>query len=100
MKVLVTGATGQLGSALLKQLKNTNYEVKITSRRKPDNLNFDWVYSDFLTGEGLEAAINDVDVIIHAATSPRKDSKIIDVSRFGEFLNMCQHIKHFIYPSL
>ncbi|MCM3694531.1 SDR family oxidoreductase [Neobacillus niacini] len=100
MKVLVTGATGQLGSALLKQLKNTNYEVTITSRRKPDNLNFDWVYSDFLTGEGLEAAINEMDVIIHTATSPRKDSKIIDVSEFGNFLNMCQHIKHFIYPSI
>jgi uncharacterized protein YbjT (DUF2867 family) len=42
LRVLVTGATGQLGSALLKQLKNTNYEVKITSRRKPDNLNFEW----------------------------------------------------------
>jgi uncharacterized protein YbjT (DUF2867 family) len=100
LKVLVTGATGQLGSALLKQLKYTNYEVKITSRRKPDNLYYDWVYSDFLTGEGLEAAINDVDVILHAATSPRKDSKIIDVSGFGKFLNMCQHIKHFIYPSI
>lgn len=53
-----------------------------------------------MTGEGLETAIHDVDVIIHAATSPRKDSKIIDVSGFGEFLNMCQHIKHFIYPSI
>jgi len=101
MKVLVTGATGQLGLALLKQLKNSNYEVKITSRRKPENTyHFEWVYSDFLTGEGFEEAIDDVDVIIHAATSPRKDSDIIDVSGLGKFFDMCQHIKHFIYPSI
>ncbi|MDQ0970194.1 uncharacterized protein YbjT (DUF2867 family) [Neobacillus niacini] len=100
LKVLVTGVTGQLGSALLKQLKNTDYEVKITSRRKPENVNFEWVYCDFLTGEGLEEAVNDVDVVIHAATSPRKDSDIIDVSGFNKFLDTSQHIKHFIYPSI
>lgn len=101
LKVLITGATGQLGLDLLKQLKNTDYQVKITSRRKPENINpFEWVYSDFLTGEGLEDAIIDVDVIIHAATSPMKDSNIVDVVGFGHFLDMSQHIKHFIYPSI
>jgi uncharacterized protein YbjT (DUF2867 family) len=100
LKVLVTGATGQLGSALLRQLKNTDYHVKITSRRKPENVNFEWVYCDFLTGEGLEEAVNNIDVVIHAATSPRKDSDIIDVLGFKRFLDMSQHIKHFIYPSI
>lgn len=100
LKVLVTGATGQLGSALLRQLKNTDYHVKITSRRKPENVNFEWVYCDLLTGEGLEEAVNDVDVVIHAVTSPRKDSDIIDVSGFNKFLDTAQHIKHFIYPSI
>lgn len=100
LKVLVTGATGQLGLALLKQLKNTDYQVKLTSRRKLDIFNFEWVYSDFLTGEGLNEAISDVDVIIHAATSPRKDSDIIDVSGLKELLDISQGIKHFIYPSI
>ena len=100
LRVLVTGATGQLGLALLKQLKNTDYQVKITSRRKPENVYFEWVYSDLMTGKGLEEAIKDVDLIIHAATSPVKDSDIIDVSGFNKFLEMAQHIKHFIYPSI
>lgn len=100
LKVLVTGATGQLGLALLKQLENTDYQVKITSRRKPENLKVEWVHSDFLTGEGLAEAIKDVDVIIHAATSPMKNSDIIDVSGFGKFLDICLNIKHFIYPSI
>ncbi|MFB3162557.1 NAD(P)H-binding protein [Neobacillus sp. 179-J 1A1 HS] len=100
LKVLVTGATGQLGLALLKQLKNTDYNVKITSRRKLENFNFEWVYSDLLTGEGLKEAVNDVDVIIHAATSPRKDSDMIDVSGLKELLDISQGVKHFIYPSI
>jgi uncharacterized protein YbjT (DUF2867 family) len=100
LKVLVTGATGQLGLALLKQLKDTDYQIKITSRNKPENVNFDWVYSDFLTGEGFEEAINDIDVVIHTATSPRKNSDIIDVSGLKKFLDLSQDIKHFIYPSI
>jgi uncharacterized protein YbjT (DUF2867 family) len=100
LKVLVTGATGQLGLALLNQLKDTDYQIKITSRRKPENVYFNWVYCDFLTGEGIEEAVNDVDVVIHAATSPRKNSDIIDVSGLKKFLDFSQDIQHFIYPSI
>ncbi|WP_160724937.1 SDR family oxidoreductase [Bacillus sp. USDA818B3_A] len=101
MRILVTGSTGQLGSALLKQLKGSDYKVKITSRRKPEGIgDFEWVYSDLLYGEGLEEAIKDVDIIIHAATSPIKHSKMVEVSGFKEFLSKMEHIKHFIYPSI
>ncbi|MCP3764593.1 SDR family oxidoreductase [Domibacillus sp. A3M-37] len=101
MRILVTGATGQLGSALLNQLKDSGYKVKITSRRKPEEIgDFEWVYSDLLSCEGIEEAVKDVDVIIHAATSPIKNSKNVEVSGFEEFLRKIPHIKHFIYPSI
>ena len=101
MRILVTGSTGQLGSTLLKQLNGSDYQVKLTSRRKPEGIeHFEWVYSDLLTGEGIEEAIKDVEVIIHAATSPIKNSKIVEVSGFKEFLGKLHHIKHFIYPSI
>lgn len=100
LRILVTGASGQLGLALLKQLKNTDFQVKLTSRRKPANVIFEWVYSDLMTGKGLEEAIKAVDVIIHAATSPRKDSDMIDVSGLKKLLDMSKDIKHFIYPSI
>ncbi|XIH25764.1 nmra-like family protein (plasmid) [Priestia aryabhattai] len=101
MRILVTGSTGQLGSSLLKQLKGSDYKVKITSRRKPEGIgNFEWIYSDLSSGEGLEVAIKDVDVIIHAATSPIKNSKMVEVSGFKEFLGKLKHIKLFIYPSI
>ena len=101
LRILVTGSTGQLGSVLLNQLKGSDYKVKITSRRKPEGIgHFEWVYSDLLSGEGLEEAIKDVDVIIHAATSPIKNSKNIEVIGFENFLSKLQYIKHFIYPSI
>lgn len=100
LRILVTGSTGQLGSALLKQLKGLDYQVKITSRSKPEGVDFTWVYSDLLSGEGLEEAVKDVDVIIHAATSPIKNSKNIEVAGFEKILSKLHHIKHFIYPSI
>lgn len=101
LRVLVTGSTGHLGSTLLKQLKGTDYKIKITSRRKPEGLGqFDWVYSDLSSGEGLEEAIKDVDVIIHAATSPIKNSKMVEVLGFKRFLGKMEHVKHLIYPSI
>ncbi|ULT59635.1 NAD(P)H-binding protein [Neobacillus drentensis] len=101
MKVLVTGSSGQLGSTLLKQLNGSDYQVKLTSRRKPEGIeHLEWVYSDLSTGEGIEEAIKDIDVIIHAATSPIKNSKIVEVSGFKEFIGKLHHIKHFLYPSI
>ncbi|MGQ4666554.1 SDR family oxidoreductase [Metabacillus halosaccharovorans] len=101
LKILVTGSTGKLGSALLNQLESSGYQIKLTSRRKPERIgNGEWVYSDLLSGEGLEEAVKDVDVIIHAATSPVKHSKIVEVSGFKEFLGKMQHIKYMIYPSI
>lgn len=102
MNLLVTGSSGQLGSTLLKQLNSSDYQVKLTSRKKPEGIeHFEWVYSDLLTGEGIEEAIKDVDVIIHAATSPIKNSKIVEVSGFKEFIGKLHHIKHlFIRPLL
>lgn len=101
LRILVTGSTGQLGSALLNQLKGSKYKVKITSRKKPEDIGpFEWVYSDLLTGAGIEEAVKDVEVIIHAATSPIKNSRIIEVKGLEKFLSKLQHIKHFIYPSI
>ncbi|WP_075618472.1 SDR family oxidoreductase [Paenisporosarcina indica] len=101
MKILVTGSTGLLGSALLNQLSSSAYKIKITSRSKREqSAPFEWVYSDLLSGDGIEEAVKGVDVIIHAATSPLKNSRIVEVSGFGEFLGKIQHIKHFIYPSI
>ena len=97
----MTGSTGQLGSALLNQLKGSEYKVKITSRRKLERMgHFEWVYSDLLSSEGLEEVVKNVDVIINAATSPTKKPTNIEVTGFENFLSKLKNIKHFIYSSI
>lgn len=101
MKILITGSTGQLGSALRDLLTNVNYDVRITSRKKPKDIGrFEWIYSDFSTGKGFEDVLKDVNVVIHAATNPMKHTYNIDVMGFKSFLGNAHQIDHLIYPSI
>ncbi|WP_053367966.1 SDR family oxidoreductase [Bacillus sp. FJAT-27245] len=101
MKILVTGATGKLGSALVDHLRESDNEIRLTSRKRPEYPGiFEWVYCDLKTGEGITDALKDVDVVLHAATSPLRDSTIIEVTGFERFLKEAGHVKHFIYPSI
>jgi uncharacterized protein YbjT (DUF2867 family) len=59
MRILVTGGTGTLGRAVVPAL--VGEEVLIMSRRGH-------VVADLATGEGLDAAVAGVDVIVHLAT--------------------------------
>lgn len=73
--VLVTGGTGVLGSALVKQLGG-RADLRVLSRRASDDQAF--VQGDLETGQGLEAAVDGVDVIAHCASAadyrrPRRD---------------------------
>jgi uncharacterized protein YbjT (DUF2867 family) len=66
--VLVTGATGTLGRDLVGVLEERGHAVRGLSRSRPG-----YVHADLLTGEGLAAALEGVDVVVHAATDGRKD---------------------------
>jgi uncharacterized protein YbjT (DUF2867 family) len=68
MKVLVTGASGNLGSAVLPRLVKEGHEVRPMSRRSRPG----WVTADLETGEGLAVAVRDVDAIVHLASSPTR----------------------------
>jgi uncharacterized protein YbjT (DUF2867 family) len=68
MTVLVTGASGTLGTAVLPRLAKDGHDVRPTSRRARPG----WVAADLLTGTGLAEAVRGVDAIVHLASSPRK----------------------------
>lgn len=73
--VLVTGGTGVLGSALVKELKG-RADVRTLSRRTSEDPAV--VQGDLETGAGLEAAVDGVDIIAHCASAadyrrPRRD---------------------------
>lgn len=71
--VLVTGATGTLGAALVPLLRAANLRVRILSREaapagcEPGT----WARGDLATGENLDDAVRNVNTVIHLATRPR-----------------------------
>ncbi|RJL24165.1 SDR family oxidoreductase [Bailinhaonella thermotolerans] len=71
MKVLVTGATGRLGSAVTPRLAAAGHEVRAMSRRARASADgVEWVAADLATGEGVAEAVSGVDAVLHLASAP------------------------------
>jgi dihydroflavonol-4-reductase len=71
-KVLVTGANGFTGAAVVKSLLNKGYKVKAmilpgTEESNLDGLNVEKVYGNILDKEFLDSVMSDVDVVHHVA---------------------------------
>ena len=105
MKVLVTGGAGRLGSKVVKELTETGYSVRIMSRkRQPTNLlsATEWAQADLETGQGIADAVAGIDVVIHAASSPFKHTRQIDVDGTRLLLEQARvaGVAHVIYISI
>lgn len=79
--VLVTGGTGTLGRELVSRLYDGGHTVRVMSRSAapsglPDDL--EWARADLTTGEGLLAAVDGVDAVVHAATSPPNEPPYLE----------------------
>ncbi len=67
-KILVTGATGMVGSHLVKMLTQKGYSVKATYRTAhPEIAGVDWVQADLLDVIALEEALQNMEVVFHCA---------------------------------
>src|SRR6478609_9607063 len=104
-RVLLTGGTGVLGSALAERLSASGYIVRIMSRRPaPPRLaaNTEWARADLGTGEGLSAAATGADVIIHAASDPYGKTRAVDVEGTQRLLDAARaaNVAHFAYVSI
>jgi len=105
MKVLVTGGAGRLGSKVVKELTETGYSVRIMSRkRQPTNLlsATEWAQADLETGQGIADAVAGIDVVVHAASSPFKHTRQIDVDGTRLLLEQARvaGVAHVIYISI
>jgi uncharacterized protein YbjT (DUF2867 family) len=72
--ILVTGGTGTLGRLVVRRLRDAGCDVRVLSRRSHksgDGIEF--MTGDLTTGEGLEAAVNGVETIVHCAGSTKGD---------------------------
>mgnify|MGYP001157629483 FL=1 len=75
MRVLVTGGTGTLGSAVVEKLRQHGHEAVIGSRKSGAGR----VVINLATGDGIERAVVSVDVVVHTASDPGRHARTTDV---------------------
>jgi len=73
--MLVTGGTGTLGRLVVPRLRDAGCDVRVLSRRPreggEDGIRF--VTGDLATGEGIDAAAEGTEIIVHCAGSSKGD---------------------------
>ncbi len=80
-RVLVTGATGTLGAAVVPRLNDDGFAVRAMSRRvRPGG---EWVAADLATGAGLADAVAGVDAVVHLASAPNQGRQMAEVDVEG-----------------
>jgi uncharacterized protein YbjT (DUF2867 family) len=115
MKILVTGGTGHLGSALIPRLMEQGHQLRVLARRPSAAPGVEWIAGDLATGAGVSEAVSRTDVVIHAATlSPaaqRGKFRVgdflhsptsVDVEGTRRLLDLAAHngVSHFVYVSI
>jgi len=72
--ILVTGGTGTLGRLVVARLGDAGYKVRVLSRRSREaGEGIEFVRGDLATGEGIEAAVEGAEIIVHCAGSSKGD---------------------------
>jgi uncharacterized protein YbjT (DUF2867 family) len=74
--VLITGGTGTLGRRVTPLLLDAGCKVRVLSRRggEPSD-GVEHVTGDLLTGEGIEAAVDGAETVLHLAGGPKGDDE-------------------------
>ncbi|MFJ8051513.1 SDR family oxidoreductase [Streptomyces luteogriseus] len=74
--ILVTGGTGTLGAHVVPLLRASGHEVRILTRHvRPATDGIDHVTGDLLKDEGVEAAVDGVETVLHLAGGPKGDDQ-------------------------
>jgi uncharacterized protein YbjT (DUF2867 family) len=72
--ILVTGGTGTLGRLVVQHLRDAGCNVRVLSRRNHEYRDgIEFVTGDLATGEGIEAAVDGIETIVHLAGSAKGD---------------------------
>lgn len=70
-EILVTGATGKLGRKVVGEATAAGHHVRAMSRQSHVGYTgVHWAQGDLLTGAGVDAAVDGIEVIVHCATQP------------------------------
>jgi uncharacterized protein YbjT (DUF2867 family) len=72
--ILVTGGTGTLGRLIVARLLNAGCDVRVLSQRSQEGgEGIEFVRGDLATGEGIDAAVEGTEIIVHCAGSATGD---------------------------
>jgi uncharacterized protein YbjT (DUF2867 family) len=71
--ILVTGGTGTLGRLVVARLRDAGCKVRVLSRGSREGIEF--VRGDLATGEGIQAAVEGIEIIVHCAGSSKGDEE-------------------------
>jgi uncharacterized protein YbjT (DUF2867 family) len=72
--ILVTGGTGTLGRLVVARLLDAGNEVRVLSRgRREVGEDLEFVTGDLDTGEGIDAAVEGAEIVVHCAGSSKGD---------------------------
>ncbi|MDX1993990.1 MAG: NAD(P)H-binding protein [bacterium] len=104
MRILVSGGTGALGSAVVAELQKTANTVRLLSRRAPPtdaDPALEWAQGDVVSGEGLEAALAGVDTVVNCTGDPRNvyETDVVGVKRLAESAHQAG-VRHFFHVSI
>jgi nucleoside-diphosphate-sugar epimerase len=80
MRVLITGVTGFLGRPIAAQALRRSLEVRGLSRR-PQTTDFDVIQGDLEYGDPVDAWLEGIDVMVHAAAGASSDATLTMTSR-------------------
>jgi uncharacterized protein YbjT (DUF2867 family) len=74
--ILVTGGTGTLGRLVAPRLQEAGCDVRVLSRRsRQPGDGIEYVTGDLLKGEGIEAAVDGAETILHLAGGNKGDDQ-------------------------
>src|SRR2546430_13891859 len=74
--ILVTGGTGTLGRLVVPRLRDDDCKVRGLSRHSREaGEGIEFVTGDLATGEGIEAAVEGAEIIVHCAGSSKGDEE-------------------------
>lgn len=72
--MLVTGGTGTLGRQVVPLVQAAGWRVRVLTRHAHDRGDgVEYVAADLQQGEGLDTALDDVEVVVHLAGGPKGD---------------------------
>jgi uncharacterized protein YbjT (DUF2867 family) len=73
-RILVTGGTGTLGRLVVSRLHEAGHDVRVLSRHTGEAADgIEYVAGDLSKGEGIDAAVEGAEIIVHCAGSAKGD---------------------------